>query len=153
MVCNRSLMVFFSSLSLSSSSSSSLPYSNSLSADWADEPVIHRTNQFLIATDQFHQYFELTLNKLYLIFSFAFFSIISNKQTNKKHTQSQRVNTYFNMIIIKIAGIVDISNQMQPQVHNINAIDERNGDSHSRQLLRCYNQMIVLFSTKTKKVN
>lgn len=47
MACNRSLIVFFSSLSLSSSSSSSLPISYSCSADWCDDPVIHLNSQFL----------------------------------------------------------------------------------------------------------
>lgn len=35
-----------------------------------------------------------------------------------------------------MAGIVDKSNQMQPQIHKINAIIERIGDSHSKQLLQ-----------------
>lgn len=39
------------------------------------------------------------------------------------------------MIIIKIAGIVDISNQIQPHIHSMNAIIDRIGDSHSKQLL------------------
>lgn len=34
-----------------------------------------------------------------------------------------------------MAGIVDISKNMQPQIHNTNAIVERIGDSHSKQLL------------------
>lgn len=59
-----------------------------------------------------------------------------------KHTRALRVNTYFSMIIIKIAGIVDISIQMQPQTHIMNASVDRIGDSHSKQLL---------FGGKTKK--
>lgn len=56
--------------------------------------------------------------------------------------------TYFKRIINIIAGIVDISNHIQPQIHNTNAIDERIGDSHSKQLLFSRKKLIFKFIFK-----
>lgn len=39
-------------------------------------------------------------------------------------------------MIKTIAGRVEMSNQMQPTIHKMNAMIERNGDSHSKQLLQ-----------------
>lgn len=45
------------------------------------------------------------------------------------------ISTYLSMSSNKTAGMVEISNHIQPQIHNTNAITDRIGDSHSKQLL------------------
>lgn len=52
-----------------------------------------------------------------------------------------KLRNYFNKKINRIAGMVEMSNQMQPQIHSINAIVDRIGDSHSKQLLLSESQI------------
>lgn len=46
------------------------------------------------------------------------------------------MHTYFKINSNRMAGIVQISNQMQPQTQRMHAITDRTGDSHSKQDLR-----------------
>lgn len=55
------------------------------------------------------------------------------------------IQIYFNISSSKTAGTVEMSNQMQPQIHKTNAITERIGDSHSKQLLQMFYLQLNLF--------
>lgn len=45
-----------------------------------------------------------------------------------------------------MAGIVEISNQIQPHIHKMNANNDLAGDSHSKQLL-CERYMLKYITT------
>lgn len=64
----------------------------------------------------------------------------------KKSKDPSNRNNYFKRPISKIAGIVEISNHMQPQIQITNAVVERIGDSHSKQLL-----LAPHWTTRTKQ--
>ena len=58
----------------------------------------------------------------------------ANTKQTYTNTSLQSV-TYFSRYSRATAGMVEISNQMQPQTHKTSAINDRIGDSHSKQLL------------------